>query len=134
MDSQSHRKVWYRRLIIKNSPCGAVDTFNPVVDAWNETAQANEDWHKANDDFCLYVLTLEMSGLYSIFEVADSSNKQPERTICCFFKSRNGKEFDDQYWRGIKKMKRDLLKNGATVCEDLAEVAAFLNQSAQRES
>ena len=114
--------------------CNAVDAFNPVVDDWNETAQANEDWHKANDDFCLYVLTPEMSGLYSIFEIADSSNKYPKRTICCFLRSRNGKEFNDQYWRGIKKMKQDLMHNGATVCENLAEVANFLNQATQDET
>ena len=45
-----------------------VKAFNPVVDDWNEEAQINEDWHKANDDFCLYVLTPEMTGIYSIFE------------------------------------------------------------------
>ena len=60
-----------------------VIAFNPVVDDWNEEAQANEDWHKANDDFCLYVLTPEMTGIYSIFEIADDSNKRPDKTIFC---------------------------------------------------
>lgn len=109
--------------------CMRIKAFNPVVDDWNEEAQANEDWHKANDDYCLYVLTPEMAGLYSIFEVADDSNKRPEKTICCFIRSRNGREFDARTWRGIEKMKRDLVRNGATVCEDLDQVAAFLNQA-----
>ncbi len=107
-----------------------VDAFNPVVDDWNEAAQANEDRHKINDDFCLYVLTPEMAGLYSIFEVADDSNKRPDRTVCCFLKAHGGREFDAGTWRGIEKMKRDLVRNGAVVCEDLEGVAAFLNQEA----
>ncbi len=107
-----------------------IDAFNPVVDDWNKEAQANEDWHKFHDDYCLYVLTPEMAGLYSIFEVADDSNKRPGSTVCCFLKARNGKEFDDGIWRGIEKMKRDLKQNGATVCEDLNAVATFLNNAA----
>lgn len=70
-----------------------VKAFNPVVDDWNEEAQINEDWHKENDDFCLYVLTPEMTGIYSIFEVADDSNKRPDRTIFCVLPERNGKTF-----------------------------------------
>lgn len=114
--------------------CSKVDAFNPVVDDWNETAQANEDWHKANDDFCLYVLTPEMAGLYSIFEVADDSNKRPNKTVCCFLRACNGREFDAGTWRGIEKMKRDLVRNGATVCDDLEGVAAFLNAAARAQN
>lgn len=107
--------------------CAQVSAFNPVVDDWNEEAQANEDWHKAHDDFCLYVLTPEMAGFYSIFEVADDSNKRPARTICCFLRERAGLEFDAKVWRGVEKIKRDLVRNGAMVCDDLKGVAEFLN-------
>lgn len=104
-----------------------VDAFNPVVDDWNEQAQANEDWHKANDDFCLYVLTPEMTGIYSIFEVADDSNKRPEKTIFCVLSERGGKTFSIGIQKNFLKIKKDLIKNGARVCESLEEVATFLN-------
>ena len=104
-----------------------VDAFNPVVDDWNEQAQANEDWHKANDDFCLYVLTPEMTGIYSIFEVADDSNKRPEKTIFCVLPERSGKTFNIGIQKNFLKIKKDLIKNGARVCESLEEVATFLN-------
>ncbi len=104
-----------------------VDAFNPVVDDWNEQAQANEDWHKANDDFCLYVLTPEMTGIYSIFEVADDSNKRPEKTIFCVLPERGGKTFSVGIQKNFLKIKKDLIKNGARVCESLEEVASFLN-------
>lgn len=104
-----------------------VSAFNPVVDDWNEEAQANEDWHKVNDDFCLYVLTPEMTGIYSIFEVADDSNKRPDRTIFCVLPERNGKTFSVGIQKNFLKIQKDLIKNGARVCESLEEIAMFLN-------
>lgn len=106
-----------------------VDAFNPVVEHWDEAAQANEDYHKTNDDYCLFVITPEMSGIYSIFELADYSNKRPSKTICCFLKAYGGKEFDDSIWRGFRKIKLDLIHNGAVVCDDLSGVADFLNSA-----
>ena len=104
-----------------------VEAFNPVVGDWNEEAQAIEDWHKANDDFCLYVLTPEMTGIYSIFEVADDSNKRPLKTIFCVLPERDGKTFSIGIQKNFLKIKKDLIKNGARVCESLEEVATFLN-------
>lgn len=104
-----------------------VKAFNPVVDDWNEEAQINEDWHKANDDFCLYVLTPEMTGIYSIFEVADDSNKRPDRTIFWVLPERNGKTFSIGLQKNFLKIEKDLIRNGAKVCESLEEIAMFLN-------
>lgn len=104
-----------------------VSAFNPFVDDWNEEAQANEDWHKMNDDFCLYVLTPEMTGIYSIFEVADDSNKRPDKTIFCVLPERNGKTFSIGIQKNFLKIKKDLIRNVARVCESLEEIAMFLN-------
>lgn len=104
-----------------------VKAFNPVVDDWNEEAQINEDWHKANDDFCLYVLTPEMTGIYSIFEVADDSNKRSDRTIFCVLPERNGKTFSIGLQKNFLKIEKDLIRNGAKGCESLEEIAMFLN-------
>lgn len=104
-----------------------VDAFNPVVDDWNEEAQAREDFHKANDDFCLYVLTPEMTGIYSIFEVACDGCKRPDRTIFCVLPERDGKTFEVFLQKNFTKIKKDLRKEGVTVCESLEEVATFLN-------
>lgn len=104
-----------------------VDAFNPIVDDWNEAAQANEDWHKINDDFCLYVLTPEMEGIYSIFEVADDSNKRPDRTIFCVLLEREGKTFSKGLQLNFQKIKKDLIRNGANVFDSLEGIATFLN-------
>lgn len=104
-----------------------VVAFNPIVDDLSETAQAKKDWHKKNDDFFLYVLTPERKGLYDIFEVADASNKHPDKTIFCVLPEREGKTFSIGLQLNFQKIKKDLIRNGTRVCESLEEVATFLN-------
>ena len=58
-----------------------LEFFNPVVDDWNEEAQAKEVQERQTSDFVLYTITPKMEGVYSIAEVIDDSNKRPERTI-----------------------------------------------------
>ena len=61
-----------------------IDYFNPVVDDWNEEAYQEELRQREICDFCLYVITPKMTGVYSIAEVVDDSNKRPEKTIFCY--------------------------------------------------
>ena len=53
---------WRKRLISKLK----IDFFNPVIDDWNEEAQINEIRERQNADYCLYVITPLMTGVYSI--------------------------------------------------------------------
>lgn len=68
-----------------------------------------------------------MTGIYSIFEVADDSNKRPDRTIFCVLPERNRKTFSIGLRKNFLKIKKDLIRNGAKVCESLEEIAMFLN-------
>lgn len=102
-----------------------IEVFNPVVDKWDDKAQAIEDYHKQNDDFCLYVLTPEMIGIYSIFEVAGT--KQPDKTLVCMLPERKGKVFPEVIMNNFVKIKKDLINNGFRVFESLEDIANFLN-------
>ena len=108
--------------------------FNPVVLDWNEEAQKVEDYHKENDDYTLYVLTPEMTGVYSIFEVAMDSFKRPGRVVCCILEERNGKTFEGQIVKNMKKIKKDLIKNGTLVFDSLEEVASFFNGLSKKQT
>jgi len=72
--------AWRRDLIpfLNNAE---IDYFNPVVDDWTEECKAEEIRQRQECDFCLYVITPSMTGVYSIAEVIDDSNKRPERTL-----------------------------------------------------
>ena len=60
-----------------------IDYFNPVVDDWTEECYQEELRQREICDYCLYVITPRMTGVYSIAEVVDDSNKRPEKTIFC---------------------------------------------------
>lgn len=101
-----------------------IDYFNPVVDDWTSEQQQIEIYERSICDFCLYVVTPKMTGVYSIAEVVDDSNKKPFKTIFCFLLEDEGKRFD----RGqIRSLNQVASSNGAHVLKNLNQVADFLN-------
>lgn len=71
--------VWREKLI----PMLRIDYFNPVVEDWTEECMVEERKQREICDYCLYVITPSMQGVYSIAEVVDDSNKRPDKTILC---------------------------------------------------
>jgi hypothetical protein len=62
-------------------PLLEVEYFNPVVPDWTPECAAEELLQRESCDVCLYVITPEMTGVYSIAEMVDDSNKRPEKTV-----------------------------------------------------
>lgn len=59
-----------------------VEMFNPVVEDWTPACQAIEMEEKAiHCDVHLYVITIEMTGVFSIAEVIDSVHNKSKKTI-----------------------------------------------------
>ena len=104
-----------------------IETFNPVVSNWTKECQIEEDYHRKNDDICLYVITPEGIGFYSFVEVTDDSNKRPERTILCLLESANGKEFEGHTKKCALKTMKLVAENGAKVFDNLDSLAIYLN-------
>lgn len=105
-----------------------IDFFNPVVDDWTEEDQKEELKQRQICDYVLYMITPEMKGVYSIAEVADDSNKQPEKTIFCFLEEYGGKTFDDDQIKSLKSVSDLVSKNGASVFKSIKETVDFLNK------
>ena len=118
--------TWRDELISMLDP-ETISAFNPVVEHWDEKAQAIEDYHKENDDICLYVITPEMRGVYGVFELALDSCKRPGTVICCILNERNGLTYEKHMLKNMIKIKKDLIKNGTPVFDTLEDVAEFLN-------
>lgn len=115
---------WRNTLI----PLLKINYFNPVVENWTPDKQAEEILQREQCDYCLYVITPRMEGVYAIAELVDDSNKRPQKTIACFLTDDEGKKFSFTTLRSLKAV-IDLLKvNGVVVCESLAEVALYLNE------
>ena len=102
--------------------------FNPVVEDWTEEAQQIEKHEKTICDLQLYVITPQMSGVFSIAEVVDSSNKLPKgKTVLTLLKEWNGEEFTKAQWKSILAVAKMVENNGAKVLYNIRDTSDYLN-------
>lgn len=129
---------WRNELI----PMLDIDYFNPVVDDWTEECYQEELRQREICDYCLYVITPRMTGVYSIAEVVDDSNKRPSKTIFCVlekdinpFKNLSSDwnvpdyiSFNYGQLKSLDKVGRMVESNGGKYFKSLEEVAKCLNK------
>ena len=115
--------LWREELI----PNLKIDYFNPIVKDWTPECQLEEINQRKTCDICLYVITPKMSGVYSIAEVVDDSNKRPLKTIICVLQKDNDVEFTAHQIKSLKQTAKLVVENGGKSFESLKEVAEFLN-------
>ncbi len=115
-----NKSLWRDELIPKLD----INYYNPVVPNWTEAIKHQEIEERTSADYCLYVITSKMKGVYSIAEIIDDSNKRPERTVFCF--SEIDGPFEPVIKKSLKAVGEMAESNGATWCKDFAEVAEVL--------
>ena len=118
-----NESTWRDELIKKLK----IDYFNPVVDDWTEECYKEELRQREICDYCLYVITPRMTGVYYIAEVIDDSNKRPEKTIFCFLSNDDSKRFVNGQIKSLDKVGIMVENNGGKYFKSLDEVAEFLN-------
>lgn len=117
---------WREELI----PMLTVDYFNPVVEDWTPECQAEEIQQRQKCDFVLYAITSDMTGVYSIAEVIDDSNKRPEKTLFCVLED----GFTEGQVKSLKATAKMIETNGGKVFNELREVARYMhNELGRRE-
>jgi len=130
--------VWREKLISMLK----IDYYNPVVSDWTEECMKQERYEREHDDFCLYVITPSMQGVYSIAEVIDDSNKRPEKTIFCFLNKdvprypnpyllktyEDIKAFNNAQIKSLDQVGKMVQRNGGKYFKTLEEVAEYLNK------
>ena len=106
-----------------------IEVFNPQLPkgSWNKEAQALEDYHRENDNICLYVITPETNGFYSFVEVTDDSNKRPEKTVLCVLSEANGTAFEGHNLKCALKTMKLVAQNGVLVFDNLQDLSTYLN-------
>ena len=119
-----NESTWRDEIISKLT---IVDYFNPVVKDWTPECQEEEIRQRENCDYCLYVITPKMTGVYSIAEAIDDSNKRPEKTIFCFTEKDGDNEFQPFQVKSLKQVGKMVNANGGKFINDLDGVAEYLN-------
>ena len=104
-----------------------IDHFNPVVEDWTPECMAEEVKQRKLCDLCLYVITPKMSGVYSIAEVVDDSNKKPGKTIFCFLEKDAGLTFNLGQIKSLHSVGLLIERNRGHYFGSLTEVIEFLN-------
>lgn len=115
--------TWREKLIPKLQ----IEYFNPVVDDWTEDDYQEELKQRDECDFCLYVITPKMEGVYSIAEVVDDSNKRPKKTIFCFINDDENLKFNKNQIKSLDKVGIMIKDNGGKYFKNLDEVSIYLN-------
>lgn len=105
-----------------------VPFFNPVVDDWTPDCQLREESAKAVDcNIHLYVITKEMTGVFSIAEVIESVHMAWKATI--FHVIPDG--FEEPQIRSLKAVVNMVIKHGgiAYIDSELHRTARVINYS-----
>lgn len=123
----TYGSTWRNQMIIHLHDEG-INYFNPVVDDWDDEAQINEFQERATCDFCLYTITPKMTGVYSIAEVVDDSNKRPEKTILVLLRDDDDLRFTEGQWRSLKAVAIMVKNNGGRVFDHLKSAAVYVGK------
>jgi len=118
-----NKSKWRDKLI----PMLKVNYFNPVVDNWTPECQTEEIKQRENCDYCLYVITPRMTGVYSIAEVVDDSNKRPEKTLFAVIEKDGVLTFNEGQLKSLSQVSKMVERNGGKAFQTLFQVADYLN-------
>lgn len=117
----------WRETLIPMLVLQGFDYFDPVVPDWTPECKAIEIKERELCDVCLYVLTPKMTGVYSIAEVVDDSNKRPHHTVLCVL-SRDGDDcWTEAQARSIQSVADLVRRNRAAVAYNLDSIIEHLN-------
>lgn len=103
-----------------------VDYFNPVVDDWTPARQAVEEFEKSNNcNIHLYVITSDMTGVFSIAEAIESAMTKGKQTVLHIMPE----GFSQGQLKSLGAVKDMVIKHGGIsyVDSELYETAVFLN-------
>ena len=129
----------WRDEIISKLDRKVVDYFNPVVDDWTPECMDEEIKQRRICDYCLYVITPRMTGVYSIAEVVDDSNKRPKKTLFCYLTEDSNPnndltsvhleklKFTDSQIRSLNQVSNMVRNNGGKVFDNLEDITGHLN-------
>lgn len=101
--------------------------FNPVVEDWTPVDMVEELRQRKLCDYCLYVITPKMTGVYSIAELIDDSHKRPQKTLFCVLDHDDGEEFTKGQMKSLMQVVEMAAQNGVVCITTLPGVATYLN-------
>jgi len=129
MGGTCNNSMWRNRLIdYSNKMKYNINWFNPIVDDWTEECIQIEYQMKKKADFQIFVITPKMTGVFSIAEVVDASNKIPHKTIFCYTIEDGSEMFNDFQRKSLEETSKLIKNNGGIVTDTIFEIADIINE------
>jgi hypothetical protein len=113
-----NESTWRDELI----PHLTIDYFNPVVKDWTPECMKEEIKQRQECDLCLYVITPKMTGVYSIAEAVDDSNKRPAKTIFVRVRKDGDQKFTDSQWKSLGAVANMVYLNGGLSFDEITSL------------
>jgi len=123
-----NESTWRNRMKIYLYTEG-IDYFDPVVEDWDDTAQANEIRERKECDICLYTITPKMTGVYSVAEVVDDSNKRPDKTVLVILASDGKMSFGRGQKKSLFNVSKMVKRNGGQIFDSLKDAAVWMGKN-----
>ena len=101
--------------------------FNPVVDDWDEKAQAREIKERKEADICLYTITPRISGMYSIAEAVEDAILRGARTIFNVEPVDSKYQFNEDQLKSLIQIGKMVQRHGGYFCAGLEQVIQVIN-------
>ena len=120
-----NESIWRTRMKIYLYEEG-VEWFDPVVPDWTEECMKQEIKERETCDFVLYAITPKMTGVYSIAEVVDDSNKRPDKTILALLRDDEDLRFSKGQWKSLGAVAKMVTRNGGKVFDNLKSAAIYI--------
>lgn len=120
---------WRDKLI----PGLSINYYDPVVlHDWTSTHKEKELKMREECDILCYVITPKMTGVYSIAEVVDDSNKHPDKTVFMVLTYDQGEAFTQEQLQSLISVGKLVEANGGTwvksgVLQDLCDTLNYFN-------
>jgi len=121
----TYDSIWRDKMIIYLREEGC-KWFNPVVPDWTEECMVREIKERETCDFVLYTITPKMTGVYSIAEVIDDSNKRPDKTILVILSCDEDLRFSEGQWKSLMAVAKMVDRNGGVVFNNLKFAAMYI--------
>jgi len=106
-----------------------IDYFNPVVEDWTPACMEREIQERNTCDVVMYTITPKMTGVYSIAEVVDDSNKRPEKVLFVILEEDEGEWFSAHQSKSLGAVANLVKSNGGAVFNSLEGAIGYAKEN-----
>jgi hypothetical protein len=119
----------WRHSFIEQAQSLNVECFNPVVADWTPAHQEKELHERQISDFVVYTITPKLSGVYSIAEAVDDSNKRPSKTIFIVLQEDAGRWYSIDQEKSLRATAAIIKANGGFACTCIEDAIKHINEN-----